>query len=120
MKKIALLSLVGLLVSPLSSWADPHKPYDSAYADGSGRKLERGVSNLTLGWMEIPREINKQGAQNGTAAACLWGPIKGLGAAIVRTAAGAYETATFPLGTHPTFTPLIQPEFVLDKESSKR
>jgi len=100
--------------------ADPNKPYDAAYADGSGRKLERGLSNATMGWMEIPRQITKEGQQNGIAAACFWGPIKGLGQAITRTAAGAYETVTFPVPTHPAFTPLVQPEFVLDKESSKR
>jgi len=101
-----------------SSWADPAKPYDSAYASGAGRKLERGVSNLTAGWMEIPREITLQGKQNGIPAACFWGPIKGLGQAVARTAAGAYETLTFPLPTHPSFTPLVQPEFVLDKDSA--
>ena len=68
--------------------------------------------------MEIPREISRQGKEKGVAAACFWGPLKGLGQAIARTTVGVYETATFPLGTHPTFTPLTQPEFVLDKDAS--
>ena len=101
------------------AWADPNKPYDTAYANGAGRKLERGVSNTLMGWMEIPREITKQGRERGVASACFLGTIIGLGNAVVRTAAGAYETLTFPLGTHPTFTPLVQPEFVLDKGSAK-
>ena len=100
--------------------ADPNKPYDKAYAEGAGRKLERGVSNTTLGWMEIPREISKQGKENGVAAACFWGPAIGFCHAIARTAAGAYEAVTFALPTHPSFTPLVQPEFVLDKDTAKR
>lgn len=119
MKKVFFFVLLGLSLWALNAQADPNKPYDKAYASGAGRKFERGVSNTTLGWMEIPREIALQGKKNGAAAACLWGPVKGLGQAIHRTAIGAYETVTFPLGTHPTFTPLTQPEFVLDQDGAK-
>ena len=109
-----------VLCTAAAAEAREKKPYDAAYASGAGRKLERGVSNVTMGWMEIPREITRQGQQKGTAAAIFLGPVIGLGSAIGRTAAGAYETLTFPLGSHPTFTPLVQPEFVLDKDGTKR
>ena len=106
------------LAWPLAAWSDPNKPYDADYANGAGRKLERGVSNATMGWMEIGKEMTNEGKSHGVLAGCLWGPVKGLGQALVRTTVGVYETATFPLGTHPTFTPLVQPEFVLDKNGA--
>ena len=121
MRRCNILIFMGLFfLATAPALADPHKPYDTAYANGAGRKLERGVSNTLLGWMEIPRQIAKQGTEHGVVSACFLGPVIGLGNAVVRTAAGAYETLTFPLPTHPSFTPLVQPEFVLDKDGAKR
>ena len=118
--RTALFVLLAAAFSMPQASADPDKSYDAEYAGTAGRRLERGVSNTMMGWMEIPREITQQGKENGVAAACLWGPVKGLGQAVARTGAGVFETVTFALPAHPVPPPLTQPDFVLDKDSTKR
>ena len=86
---------------------------DMDYNNGVGRKLGRGASNTAFGWMELLKGIQDVGEQNGFFAAITWGPFYGLGKSVVRSAAGVYEMATFPIPVPRNFQPLVQPEFVL-------
>lgn len=114
---LRLTAAFALAAAPAWAGSDPN--YDHAYASGTGRKLERGVSNLSLGLMEIPAEMTREGKAHGALHAVFIAPFTGALKAVGRTAAGVYETATFPLPTPPAPEPLVRPEFVLDKEASK-
>lgn len=114
----AATAVVLALLAAVPAGAADDRPYDAEYANGTGRKLERGVSNAALGWMDIPREISRQGKEHGVLHAVFVGPFVGAGKAVVRTAAGVYEAATFPIPTPPPHTSPGQPEFVLDKGPS--
>ena len=86
----------------------------TSHAASSGRKLGRGISNLLLGWVEVPRGMETVGRESGFTAGATWGVIQGAGSALVRTAAGALEIATFPLpfpskGDEPP----VEPEFIV-------
>ena len=97
-------------------WASdaPVAPTDRVdYGTGVGKKLGRGISNLAFGWLEIPKGIEDVGEKNNFVAALTWGPIYGVGKAVVRTVAGAYEVVTFPVPLPKDFEPLVQPEFML-------
>lgn len=76
------------------------------------RKAGRGLSNMTLGWLEIlyqPFYLAQEG--NRLPIAFFGGIMKGLSLTIVRFAAGAYEFVTFPVPLPEGYKPLIYPEF---------
>ena len=83
------------------------------YGTGVGKKLGRGISNIAFGWLEFPKGIQDVGEQNNFIAGITWGPIYGLGKAVARTVAGAYEVVTFPVPVPANFEPLVRPEFML-------
>ena len=83
------------------------------YASGMSRKLGRGVANTGLGWVEIFKGMQDVSDESGFWAGATWGPIYGTLNAVRRTAAGVYETATFPMAGEKRFEPILEPEFVL-------
>lgn len=108
--------VLGLFILIPSAQAGTSPIDEQNYPTAAGRKLGRGVANLAFGWIDIFKGISDVAAENNTIAAMTWGPIYGLGKAVVRTAAGAYEIVTFPIPVPPDFEPLVQPEFVLDNK----
>ncbi len=114
---VAVFSLVLGSFAPL--WADPSNAADKSpaqvdYATGVGQKLGRGLGNVALGWLEIPKGIEDVGDEKNFIAGITLGPLQGLGKALVRTAAGVYETVTFPIPAPANFKPLVKPDFVLE------
>lgn len=106
-----------LFFSAVSAWAEvsPASPEaDLDYTTGAGKKLGRGICNLAFGWIDLFKGIEEVGTENNFGAAITWGPIYGLGKAVTRTAAGAYEAATFPVAYPAHFEPVVQPEFILE------
>ena len=96
--------------------------YDYSAADLSrtnpmaraGHKLGRGVSNVLLGWVEVPRGIESVGKESGFAASTTWGVLQGAGSALLRTGAGVLEVVTFPFPTpSKDDDPLVEPEYIL-------
>ena len=75
-------------------------------------KLTRGVVNVFTGWVEIPKRIHETSQRSGTASGFTWGLLRGFGYGFIRTAAGFYETFTFPFPAPPGYEPVIQPEYV--------
>ena len=111
-----VLGLFSLTANVKLGWASdaPVAPTDKMdYGTGVGKKLGRGISNVAFGWLEIPKGIEDVGEKNNFIAALTWGPIYGVGKAVIRTVAGVYETATFPVPVPKDFDPLVQPEFML-------
>ena len=100
-----------------AAWAgidkNPNEDAESSRAAGAGKKLGRGLANLLAGWVEIPKGIQSVGNENGFLAGITWGPIYGVGNALVRTGAGAYEVATFPVPVDGKYDPILEPEFPL-------
>ena len=100
----ALLSVV-LLSAP--SRAD-------SPAGAAGRKLLRGVANVSTGWIEIFQGIYDTGSKEGAVAGVLYGPILGIGMAVVRVGSGLYDTVTFPFPLPAGYRPTIAPTYVWD------
>ncbi|MDX1973709.1 MAG: exosortase system-associated protein, TIGR04073 family [Candidatus Sumerlaeia bacterium] len=76
-------------------------------------KLGRGVSNVLLGWVEIPKTIAKEWRRTEPFTGTIMGTIKGLGFAVMRTFAGFYEIISFPFPVPRNYEPIMYPEFVL-------
>ena len=73
-----------------------------------GRKLNRGLVNVSTGWVELPKvmyAINQE-----------WGPIfgvlasaDGLERSAVRTLGGVYEVVTFPVPLPAGYASIVKP-----------
>ncbi len=83
---------------------------------GAVTKLGRGVANVFTGWVEVPKRIYETSQLQGAAAGATWGTLRGIGYGLVRTAAGLYETFTFPFPAPPDYAPVITPEYVFMEE----
>jgi putative exosortase-associated protein (TIGR04073 family) len=110
---ICLASILVLAWAPAGAEEPVSEP---GLPEQVGTKFLRGVGNLAMGWMEIPKQIYLVGTNEGWVAGALRGPFDGLGMFVVRTVAGAYEILTFPIPIPPHYQPLVQPEFVLEVE----
>ncbi|WP_026841320.1 exosortase system-associated protein, TIGR04073 family [Citrifermentans bremense] len=84
--------------------------------DGMANKLVRGVANIGTGWMEFPKQIYLTCRDDGFAKGLTVGPLKGIGMTVVRTVAGAGETATFFLAYPGFYDPYFDPAYVWQKE----
>ena len=81
-------------------------------------KLFRGIANAATGWMEIPKQMSLVWQESGPGSGVSWGLIKGVGYAVARSVAGAYDIVTFPFPIPEGYKPIIQPEYVLSDLSS--
>lgn len=77
-------------------------------------KFARGLINISIGWVEIPRQMVKvREAENreisGEFAGAFWGPLKGVTYFLGRAIVGSYEVVTFLI---PTYKPLVRPEYI--------
>ncbi len=77
------------------------------------RKFVRGVVNVSLGFIEIPRQMIKVKQDSGDLAGLFWGSLKGMTFMIGRALVGVYEVSTFLL---PPYLPLVEPEFIFQQE----
>jgi putative exosortase-associated protein (TIGR04073 family) len=76
-------------------------------------KLGRGISNVLLGWVEIPKNIAKEWRRTEPFTGTIVGSVKGIGWAIARTLSGVYEIISFPFPVPRNYEPIMYPEFVL-------
>lgn len=102
---IALVTLFALSTTLPALAARPEYPV------GAGAKLARGVTNVTTGWYEVPKQTSLGGRQKGGPGA-LGGFVKGVALGVARTAAGGYEVATFCAPVPADFEPVMKPETV--------
>lgn len=77
-------------------------------------KLGRGLSNISLGWAEIPLTFDKN-LKKGKPFGYLFGvaPVLGTARAIIRTSVGVFEVISFPFSDKSVnFEPVLEPEFI--------
>ncbi len=103
-KKICLLLIIFQLCL-LPVYARDYNPLS---------KAARGLINVSLGWLEIPRQMVKvKEAENheisGELAGAFLGPLKGFMYFLGRMAVGTYEVGTFII---PTYKPLVKPAYI--------
>lgn len=108
--------LVGVVLSVGSLIAAPMARAESMEAGGAFSKLTRGVVNIFTGWVEIPKRIHETSQTSGAAAGFTWGLLRGFGYGFIRTAAGFYETFTFPFPAPPGYASVIEPEYVFTSD----
>jgi putative exosortase-associated protein (TIGR04073 family) len=73
------------------------------------RKLIRGVTNAVTGIGEVPRQITRATIDEKSAATYTRGTVSGFGMAIMRTAVGVIERATFIIQAPGNYDPLLAP-----------
>lgn len=76
-------------------------------------KLGRGISNVLLGWVEIPKNVAEGWRETEPFTGTIVGTVKGVGWAVARTVAGFYEVVSFPFPVPRGYQPIMHPEFVL-------
>lgn len=87
-----------------------------AHADNAGHKFVRGIGNILSGWLEIPLAVYTESLEETPLVGMTLGLAKGVGKTIARTCVGVYETFTFPFAFPEDYKPLMEPEFVFQKE----
>ena len=121
LKKIAVLffivSSLGLAVAAYSDELSVDLSEKEEYTPS--RKLGRGLTNFSCGWMEIFKGVTEVNSHDNLAAALSWGVVKGVGQGAKRTALGVYETTTFPLPGSKKYEPLMEPEFIFSKDTGR-
>lgn len=80
------------------------KPYSP------GAKLVRGLDNLFLGWVEIPKEVARESRRNNVAYGLTRGVGKGCWESIKRAGYGIGQICTFYLSHNPEPSPLVEKE----------
>jgi len=77
-------------------------------------KLGRGLSNILYGWGEIPVTMDR-GIRQGRPFAYVFGvaPVLGTARAVMRTATGVFEVATFPFTDRDVaYRAVLEPEYI--------
>lgn len=108
-----ILGLFTLTPSAASAQVDEDVYRENTDISKMFHKLGRGVSNVLLGWVEIPKTISKEWRQTEPFTGTIMGAIKGFGYAVMRTFAGFYEIISFPFPVPRNYEPIMYPEFVL-------
>jgi putative exosortase-associated protein (TIGR04073 family) len=82
---------------------------DDSYMKKTGKKLARGLFNVTTGFIELPKTFSQTVAERDLLTGTGYGTVNGASNAARRTAAGAYELGTF-------FVPLPEDFATLDPD----
>lgn len=77
------------------------------------RKAARGIVNVVLAFVEVPRQIIQVTEDEGEVAGLSWGVAKGFSYVLGRVGVGVYEIATFLI---PPYRPILKPEFIFPEE----
>jgi putative exosortase-associated protein (TIGR04073 family) len=104
MKNLLVAALFGIFATVCC--ADIQDPPSNDY--GPTRKLGRGLSNMLLGWSEIPVTIARINKDEGNAAAASYGVVRGVGRGLARFGAGFYEVLLWPIPVYRgTYFPVL-------------
>lgn len=117
----AIVTLLALLVVLSPAYAAEPLTYDpmNEIPEPTGveralTKLGRGLSNIMLGWAEIPVTFDKK-LRGGKPLAYLLGvaPVLGTARAMMRTSTGVFEVVTFPLSDRDVnYEAILEPAYI--------
>ncbi|MGZ8217033.1 exosortase system-associated protein, TIGR04073 family [Methylomagnum sp.] len=78
---------------------------DNGYGEAVGQKLGSGFSNLTLGMLEVPKNIISTSNQTNLLFGITGGTIKGMAHAMGRAFSGIVDIVSAPMGNKPITNP---------------
>ncbi len=117
-KMLAMLLVACVLAPSFTAIAESYDP-DQMITPPTGfemrlTKLGRGISNILLGWAEIPVTFDQK-LKEGKPLGYLLGvvPVLGTTRAVLRTGTGVFEMFTFPVtDAEVNFGPILEPEYI--------
>jgi len=117
-KMLAVFLMTCVLGASFGAHADSYDP-DQMIIPPTGfekrlTKLGRGLSNVLLGWAEIPVTFDKK-LKEGKPLGYLVGvvPVLGTARAVLRTGTGVFEMFTFPVSdVEVNFDAILEPEYI--------
>ncbi len=117
-KRIAMvLAAMAVLAATVVSAQTYNPDVDLAKPTGlekSLTKLGRGLSNIMLGWAEIPMTFDKN-LKKGKPLGYLIGvtPVLGTARAVMRTSTGVFEAASFPFSDKDVnYEAVLEPDYI--------
>ncbi|MBI4115068.1 MAG: hypothetical protein HY447_00675 [Candidatus Omnitrophica bacterium] len=91
---VICLTLLAVLITPTLAFAASPWTEKSTYTERLAGKLEFGLTNTLLGWVDLFAEPNKAANEGKN----VWGGLgKGLIDTVVNTVGGAFHLVTFPI-----------------------
>ena len=112
-RRLIASGLVGVfLASGMTGVTADAREREQTYT--AGDKISRGLANVFLGFIEIPRNIHNTTAEDSILAGWTVGIGKGLGWMALRMLVGVYEVVTFPIEEPNHYAPVLEPGFVWD------
>jgi putative exosortase-associated protein (TIGR04073 family) len=117
-KSMAFVLVVALGITAVASWAQVYDP-TGEFPPTTGMekaltKLGRGLSNVFLGWAEVPLTFDRN-LKKGKPFAYLFGvaPVLCTARAFVRTGTGVFEVVTFPFSDRDVnYEAVLEPEYI--------
>lgn len=117
-KVVAVALALGVFAPSFSTYAEGYDP-DQMITPPTGfekrlTKLGRGLSNILLGWAELPVTFDRK-LKEGKPLGYLVGvvPVLGTARAVLRTTTGVYEVFTFPVSdAEVNFDAILEPEYI--------
>jgi len=117
-KSMVFVLVVALGITAAASWAQVYDP-TGEFPPTTGMekaltKLGRGLSNVFLGWAEVPLTFDRN-LKKGKPFAYLFGvaPVLGTARAFVRTGTGVFEVVTFPFSDRDVnYEAVLEPEYI--------
>lgn len=85
----------------------PAKSRPVSYGEAIGMKAASGLANVTLGWIEIPKNIIHSSNQQNLVFGMTIGVLRATAHTLGRMMAGVTDLVTFPLPTQPIAYPLF-------------
>lgn len=115
---LVLVLAIAIFAESAPAWAQSYDPKDqlptSTGFERSLTKLGRGLSNIMLGWAEIPITFDKN-LKAGKPLGYLVGvaPVLGTARAFMRMGTGVFEVFTFPFSDREVnFEAALEPEYI--------
>jgi len=108
---LALAVAACLLLTAVAEASGPY--YEPSQPSRITRKLIRGMANIGLGFVEIPKAIGEEAQLLDPFTGTFTGLVKGTGRTLARAGVGVYEVLTFPVESPRGYKAIIQPEFVM-------
>lgn len=113
------VALIGAVVLQTGAvWGQYYDPYEDlpkkTGMEKALTKLGRGVSNIMLGWAEIPLTFDKK-LKQGKPLGYLMGvaPVLGMARAMMRTSTGMFEVVSFPFSDRDVnYEAILEPEYI--------